>query len=99
MLNNHTMKTKLFGIALMLALLASGCADKVPLETAAAHAKVGFWYGWWHGSIAGFAWIVSLFSDNVSMYAVYNSGGWYDFGFLLGIGTFAGGCSCSGKRK
>jgi hypothetical protein len=32
-----------------------------------------------------------LFSDNVSMYEVHNNGNWYNFGFLLGVGTVWGG--------
>ena len=35
--------------------------------------------------------VISLFSDNIGMYEVYNNGGWYDFGFLLGAGGVFGG--------
>ncbi|MBU4485654.1 MAG: hypothetical protein KKD38_01875 [Candidatus Delongbacteria bacterium] len=51
----------------------------------------GFWYGLWHGMISPIAFIISLFSDNVGMYEVYNNGGWYNFGFLLGVGGVFGG--------
>jgi hypothetical protein len=37
------------------------------------------------------AWIVSLFVDNVAVYAVPNDGGWYDFGYFLGIAVFGVG--------
>ena len=37
-----------------------------------------------------FSWIVSLFSDEIAIYAVYNNGAWYDFGFVLGIGSVGG---------
>ena len=33
-----------------------------------------------------FAWIVSLFDSDVAIYAIYNNGGWYDFGFCSGAG-------------
>ena len=48
----------------------------------------GFWYGLWHGFIFPLAWIVSLFAPNIAVYAVPNNGGWYDFGFFLGIVVF-----------
>lgn len=46
---------------------------------------VGFWSGLIHGIIAPFTLIVSLFSNNITMYQVHNNGGWYDFGFILGV--------------
>jgi hypothetical protein len=32
-----------------------------------------------------------LFSDDIAVYAVDNNGGWYNFGFLLGVGGLFGG--------
>lgn len=78
-----------------LALILSGCADSVSFQVAAARTPVGFWYGLWHGAICSIAFIVSLFDDDVAIYAIYNSGGWYDFGFVLGAGII-GGCSSGG---
>jgi hypothetical protein len=46
--------------------------------------------------IAPFSFLVSLFDDNVAVYAVYNNGGWYNFGFVLGIASLSGSSS-SGK--
>jgi hypothetical protein len=62
-------------------------------QAGAAHAAgaPGFWLGLWHGFIFPIAWIVSLFTDKVAVYAVPNSGGWYDFGFFLGIVVFGVG--------
>jgi len=34
--------------------------------------------------------IVSLFTDTVSIYEVDNDGNWYDVGFMLGIALFSG---------
>lgn len=62
-----------------------GFADQVAFEQAASLDKVGFWYGLWHGVIAVVALICSLFSDDVAVYAIYNNGAWYNFGFLLGM--------------
>jgi hypothetical protein len=51
----------------------------------------GFWRGLWHGVIAPVTFVVSLFTDHVRVYEVHNSGGWYDFGFMLGLGCSLGG--------
>lgn len=67
-------------------LLLSGCADQMTFEQAELAEKVGFWHGLWHGLIIVFAWICSIFSDDIAIYAIYNNGGWYDFGFVLGVG-------------
>jgi hypothetical protein len=58
----------------------------------------GFFGGLWHGIIAPFSFVLSIFLDNVAMYAVNNTGGWYDFGFVIGAGIlFGGGGKASGK--
>ena len=71
-------------------LLLAACAAQ---QSAAgvAPAAPGFWLGLWHGFIFPVAWIVSLFVDRVAVYAVPNSGGWYDFGYFLGIVVFGVG--------
>lgn len=66
-------------------LLLSGCADSVAIDQVAQVEPVGFLHGLWHGIILPFSWIISLFDSDVAIYAVYNNGGWYDFGFVLGI--------------
>ena len=82
------MKTKTqYIIVTILCLMLSGCADSVNLNQTAAMPPVGFWYGFWHGTILPFAWFISLFDSDVAIYAVYNNGGWYDFGFMLGVGS------------
>lgn len=75
--------------AITLALLLTNCADSVTLAQAIEIEKVGFWYGLWHGICFPFAWVGSLFVDSISVYAIYNNGGWYDFGFFLGVGGFS----------
>ena len=65
-----------------------GCADRLPLVDAAMLEPVGFWHGLWHGMIFTFAFIVSLFSDDTAVYAVYNNSSWYNFGYFLGLGGF-----------
>ena len=58
---------------------------------AVAPSAPGFWLGLWHGFIFPIAWVVSLFLDDVAIYAVPNNGGWYDFGYFLGIVVFGVG--------
>ena len=70
--------------AALLALLASACAATQPAGVTEAGAP-GFLLGVWHGFIFPIAFIISLFTDTVAIYAVPNSGGWYDFGYFVGI--------------
>ena len=51
----------------------------------------GFLEGLWNGVIAPVTFIISLFTRNVQMYEVHNNGGWYNFGFLLGMAVIFGG--------
>ncbi len=53
----------------------------------------GFLLGIWHGWIAPFALILSLFIDGVRIYAPYNTGWWYDAGFYIAIISGFGGIS------
>ena len=71
-------------LALALPLALAACAAHQSCA-AVAPAAPGFWLGVWHGFIFPVAWIVSLFVPDVAVYAVPNDGGWYDFGFFVGI--------------
>ena len=57
----------------------------------------GFLKGLLHGFILLFSFIGSLFSD-YEIYAVPNNGGWYNFGYLLGVMFFFGGGGAGAKR-
>jgi hypothetical protein len=70
--------------ALAPALLLAGCAAAQSAAAVQPQAP-GFLYGVWHGFIFPVAWIVSLFMPDVSIYAVPNNGGWYDFGYFIGV--------------
>ena len=76
--------------ALPSCLLATGCAATQQADAVAAGAP-GFWFGLWHGFIFPVAWVISLFVPSIAVYAVPNSGGWYDFGYFLGIVVFGVG--------
>ena len=69
----------------LAALLALSACAATQASDAVAPAAPGFWLGLWHGFIFPVAWVVSLFTDKVAVYAVPNSGGWYDFGYFVGI--------------
>ena len=61
--------------------------------------NAGFLRGLWHGVIAPFTFIVSLFTENINMYEVYNNGGWYDFGFVISAGIMFSGSGRASKHK
>lgn len=93
------------GLAVGTLLLLSACAagPNTAAGTAAPDGDVaGFWLGLWHGFIAFITFVISLFTDSVSVYEVHNNGGWYDFGFILGVmiafGGGGGGAS-RGRRR
>jgi hypothetical protein len=69
---------------LALPLLLAGCVAH-QAGGAVAPAAPGFLLGLWHGFIFPVAWVISLFVDKVAVYAVPNNGGWYDFGYFVGI--------------
>ena len=80
---------RLFAAALLLLLAA--CARQVPSAVEHAADTPGFLLGLWHGFIFPVAWVLSLFLPDVAVYAVPNNGGWYDFGYFLGIVVFGVG--------
>ena len=90
-------RTRLFALtALVLALTA--CAAVQQAGTIVQPAAPGFLLGLWHGFIFPVAFIVSLFMQDVAIYAVPNNGGWYDFGYFVGI-VFLGVGARSSRRR
>ena len=75
-------------LALLVAVLALAACAATQDTAAVSAAAPGFWLGLWHGFIFPVAWVVSLFVPKVAIYAVPNDGGWYDFGYFLGIAVF-----------
>jgi len=69
---------------LILLLPLAACAAHQS-ATAVAPGAPGFWLGVWHGFIFPVAAVLSIFLPDVSIYAVPNNGGWYDFGYFIGI--------------
>lgn len=80
------------------ALVLAACAAGPNPEVGVGPDPAGFWLGLWQGFIAPITFFISLFTDNVNIYEVNNTGNWYDFGFVLGAGLlFSGGLF--GRRR
>ncbi len=94
-------RSTLLGLLILAAAVMTSCAPGANPSVVKVEEVAGFWLGLWHGLIALFTFIVSLFNDNVSIYEVANNGGWYNFGYLLGVMVFwgggGGGASCGRK--
>jgi len=89
------LKTVFIILGLLLILtIASSCADQADVVVSDPY---GFFSGLWHGIITLFSFIGSLFSDDIAVYACNNTGGWYDFGFLIGVGGLSFGFGSSKK--
>jgi len=97
------MKNNVFIVFLILAMfLLAGCAAGPNPATGTVDfdgETAGFWLGLWHGCISCITFIISLFNDKVGVYEVYNNGGWYNFGFILGIMIAYGGSGSGACKK
>ena len=71
--------------ALAVLVLAGCAAGANNVAHVDAPHVAGFWLGLWHGLICPITFLISLFTDRVSIYDVHNNGNWYDFGFVLGL--------------
>jgi hypothetical protein len=78
-------------VCAVIALLSLTACAATQQQDAVAPTAPGFLLGLWHGFIFPVAWLVSLFAPKVAVYAVPNNGGWYDFGYFLGIVVFGVG--------
>lgn len=82
-------------------LFLAGCAAP-GLPAVTLPGTPGFWQGLWHGMIFPITFFVSLFNHDVGVYAAVNEGGWYNFGYFLGIAMSMGGgagAGAAGRRK
>ncbi len=81
------MKNIKYLLILLPLLILSSCADVSPhTSDCITSDPYGFFSGIWHGFILPFSLIFSIFSDDIAVYAYNNTGWWYDFGFIIGIG-------------
>ena len=94
-----TLKILQFSLLLFLAIGLFSCAGSEAIETCLDGKQYGFFSGLIHGFITPVSFISSLFMDDVSIYAVNNCGGLYDFGFLLGSGGWGFWAGRGAKKK
>ena len=101
-MNKTTLIILLVGFSLLLAACTAGPNQlrNTPNEDGEV---AGFWMGLWHGLIAPFTFIISLFSKATYVFEVHNNGGWYTFGFLMGasmiFGGSGGGAACRKRNR
>ena len=84
-------------LLLVAALVLAGCAAGPNDAPPTATPEAGFWLGLWQGLIVPVTFVISLFTDQVSIYEVHNNGNWYDFGYVLGLSCAFGGGAGSGS--
>jgi hypothetical protein len=72
-------------------LLLSSCAAGPNTAAGTGEDPAGFWLGLWHGIIVPVTFVISLFTDDVSVYEVANNGNRYDFGFFISVAIALGG--------
>ena len=91
---NKRGRTLAFLLICGLLLSVASCATQ---PVAPVSSPPGFLFGLLHGFLILFSFVASLFTD-FRIYAFPNSGGWYDFGYLLGAMSFLGGGGASARR-
>ena len=96
--SDYSMPTVIL-VLIISCLVLSSCAEVSHVQNCLADQPYGFWSGLWHGFIAPFSFVGSLFSDKIAMYGINNNGAWYNFGFVLGAGIIFGGGSKASNQK
>jgi hypothetical protein len=84
------------GVGAVVLLILGACAASGNESAGTAPGLPNFWLGLWHGVISPVTFLVSLFRDDVGIYAVRNSGAWYDFGFMVGVSIAFGSTARAG---
>jgi hypothetical protein len=87
------------GLGAVLALLMSACAAGPNEMVDTGQDPAGFWLGLWQGLISPITFLISLFTEEVTIYEVQNNGNWYDFGFMLGVMAVFGGGGGGGSAS
>ncbi len=92
-------RSRLVVLLVVVALVLAACAAGPNPDAGNAAGNAGFWLGLWQGLITPVTFVISLFTDNVSIYEVHNNGNWYDFGYVLGLMVAFGGASGSAAGR
>lgn len=91
---------KILLIGIMLVLLMAALSGCVPGDGASSpNDPAGFFTGIWHGWIAPFTLIYSIFNPDAGIYEVFNKGFGYDLGYYMAIISGFGGLALSRKGK
>jgi hypothetical protein len=80
---------RLIVLAVIVLLVAGACAPGNARWS--VDNRASFWAGLWHGLIIVITFVVSLFTNQVSIYETNNTGWPYNLGFLLGAMMALGG--------
>ncbi len=94
-------KSCLLLLIVILALVFINCApgnEKWDPEINPGN-MAGFFAGVWHGAIIIITFIISLFTDDVGLYEINNTGWPYNLGFIIGLNISIGGMFSGGKRR
>lgn len=91
---------KILALGVMLLLLMVTLSGCVPGDGASSpDDPAGFFTGVWHGWIAPFTLIYSLFNSDAGIYEVFNKGFSYDLGYYMAIISGFGGLALSRKGR
>lgn len=85
------------GVVVVVAIFLTGCAAGPNPDVSPGGA--GFWLGLWHAIIFPVTFVISLFTDTVTIYEVNNDGNWYDAGFVVGLALFSGPFLAGGRGR
>jgi hypothetical protein len=85
-------------IPVILLILLASCSNSENVSACLNGYTYRFWGGLWHGIIAPVNLVISLFRDDITVFAQNNNGAWYAFGFILGSGGWGFLGSKSGKK-
>ena len=85
--------------AVVLLAMLSACASQVDAGVSRDAWARGLWWGLGLGLVLGFGLVGWVLVGGLGVYAVPNRGGWYDFGFFLGVTVLGGGSWFSSKSR
>jgi hypothetical protein len=95
----HPNWSRLAILAVLVLVLAAGCAPGNARYSREAGRPANFWAGLWHGLIVIVTFVVSLFAGEVGIYEVHNVGWGYNAGFILGCMISLGGFARGAPRR
>lgn len=87
-----------------LGIILLGCGVLLLLTACTAGSRTyddpaGFFLGVWHGWIAPFVLIASIFIEDLMIYETHNIGFWYNLGFYMAIISGFGSLSLCRRSK